>query len=115
MKKLILTESDKKVIISAKEKAIIETFAKTFNKIKRIDEYFQDSDSLPNQKMIDWVKNILYNSSPIELSASFRGMGNEKPIKNIMNDFFKHFEKDLDGLSHTDKYNIYLSIRQILK
>ena len=38
MKKIILTESDKKVIISAKEKAIIESFAKTFNKIKRIDE-----------------------------------------------------------------------------
>jgi hypothetical protein len=38
MKKLILNESDKKAIISAKEKAIIESFAKTFNSIKRIDE-----------------------------------------------------------------------------
>jgi hypothetical protein len=38
MKKLILTESDKKQIISAKEKAIMESFAKTFNSIKRIDE-----------------------------------------------------------------------------
>ncbi len=38
MKKIILTESDKKAIISAKEKAIIESFAKTFNSIKRIDE-----------------------------------------------------------------------------
>ena len=38
MKKLILNESDKKVIISAREKAIMESFAKTFNSIKRIDE-----------------------------------------------------------------------------
>ena len=38
MKKLILTESDKKKIILAKEKAIMESFAKTFNSIKRLDE-----------------------------------------------------------------------------
>jgi hypothetical protein len=37
-KKIILTESERKAIISDKEKAIIESFAKTFNKIKRIDE-----------------------------------------------------------------------------
>ena len=38
MKKIILTESDRKKIISEKEKAIVESFAKTFNKIKRLDE-----------------------------------------------------------------------------
>ena len=38
MKKIILTEADKKQIVSAKEKAILESFAKTFNKIKRLDE-----------------------------------------------------------------------------
>ena len=38
MRKIILTEADKKKIVSEKEKAIIESFAKTFNKIKRIDE-----------------------------------------------------------------------------
>lgn len=36
--KKFLNESDKKNIISEKEKMIIESFAKTFNKIKRIDE-----------------------------------------------------------------------------
>jgi len=34
----ILTESQKKQIIQDKEKAILESFASTFNKIKRIDE-----------------------------------------------------------------------------
>jgi len=37
-KKEFLTEAKRKAIISDKEKAIIESFAKIFNKIKRIDE-----------------------------------------------------------------------------
>ena len=37
-KKIFLTESEKKAIILEREKAIVESFAKTFNKIKRIDE-----------------------------------------------------------------------------
>ena len=36
--KEFLTEAKRKAIIADKEKAIIESFAKTFNKIKRIDE-----------------------------------------------------------------------------
>ncbi len=38
MKKILLTESEKKAIISEREKAIIANFVKTFNSIKRIDE-----------------------------------------------------------------------------
>lgn len=38
MKKILLTESEKKAIISEREQAIINNFAKTFNSIKRIDE-----------------------------------------------------------------------------
>lgn len=38
MKKIFLTEADRKKIISDREKAIVESFAKTFNSIKRIDE-----------------------------------------------------------------------------
>lgn len=37
-KKLFLTEADKKQILADKEKVILESFAKTFNKIKRLDE-----------------------------------------------------------------------------
>jgi hypothetical protein len=37
-KKEFLTEAKRKAIISDKEKAILESFVKTFNKIKRIDE-----------------------------------------------------------------------------
>jgi hypothetical protein len=38
MKKIFLNESEKKKLISEKEKMIIESFAKNFNKIKRVDE-----------------------------------------------------------------------------
>lgn len=38
MKKILLNESEKKAVILDREKAIVENFAKTFNKIKRIDE-----------------------------------------------------------------------------
>jgi hypothetical protein len=36
--KLFLTEADRKQILVNKEKIILENFAKTFNKIKRVDE-----------------------------------------------------------------------------
>jgi len=38
MKKLILTEAEKKQIIAQKEKAILENFSKIFEAIKRGDE-----------------------------------------------------------------------------
>jgi hypothetical protein len=38
MKKILLTESDKKHILTEREQAIIDKFAQTFNSIKRIDE-----------------------------------------------------------------------------
>ena len=37
-KKQFLTESDRKQILADTEKAILESFANTFNKIKRADE-----------------------------------------------------------------------------
>jgi hypothetical protein len=39
-KKEFLTETKRKVMLSEKEKLIVETFAKNFNKIKRIDEAY---------------------------------------------------------------------------
>ena len=38
MKKILLNESERKAIISEREKAIVESFAKQFNRIKRVDE-----------------------------------------------------------------------------
>lgn len=38
MKKVIITEKERQNIISQKEKAIMESFANTYNRIKRLDE-----------------------------------------------------------------------------
>ena len=46
--KLFLTEADRKQILANKEKIILENFAKTFNKIKRIDENEINGDTSPN-------------------------------------------------------------------
>lgn len=46
MKKILLNESEKKAIIAKREKAILESFAKTFNKIKRIDENELDTSEI---------------------------------------------------------------------
>jgi hypothetical protein len=38
MKKILLNESEKKAIVSERERLIVESFSKTFNSIKRLDE-----------------------------------------------------------------------------
>ena len=53
--KKFLTEADRKKAISEKEKAILENFAKSFNKIKRIDENeVSEAKALPS----DWKNPI---------------------------------------------------------
>jgi hypothetical protein len=62
-KKIFLTETDKKKIISEKERMIIETFAKNFNKIKRIDENEIEANNLnsDDQEILDDILSINEN------------------------------------------------------
>jgi hypothetical protein len=53
MKKIFLNESERLKLISEKEKEITESFAKTFNKIKRIDE--NEIPTQPNVLFPDWL------------------------------------------------------------
>jgi hypothetical protein len=76
MKKIILTESDKKVIISAKEKAIMESFAKTFNKIKRLDE----AEVSPMGAPAPAAAPQQGTSNPQEIEATIA-----KDVPNLMN------------------------------
>jgi hypothetical protein len=46
MKKILLNESERKAAILDREKAIVENFAKTFNKIKRLDENEDQTNSV---------------------------------------------------------------------
>ncbi len=65
--KKFLTESDRKAIISDKEKAILESFAKTFNKIKRIDEneLGTSNSNNPNTIRPDYDKLMTINDNQL--------------------------------------------------
>lgn len=56
MQKNILTEADRKRILADKEKAIIESFTNTFNKIKRVDEaeITQDDEDDERDVIVRW-------------------------------------------------------------
>lgn len=69
----ILTNKEKKEILEQKEKAIIESFQKNFNKIKRIDEseFMDDGDrddtfesNVPQEMLSEYLKGLAYNLSP---------------------------------------------------
>lgn len=53
MKKILLNESERKAAILDREKAIVENFAKTFNKIKRLDE--NEVSEGPKILFPDWL------------------------------------------------------------
>jgi hypothetical protein len=61
-KNRILTESQKREIIKDKEKMIIESFAKNFNKIKRIDEneIGQESNFKTPEEAFDYTIKRIY-------------------------------------------------------
>ena len=52
-KKEFLTEAKRNAIISEKEKAIVESFAKTFNKIKRLGEAELEESELLSEYQVD--------------------------------------------------------------
>jgi hypothetical protein len=81
MKKIFLNESEKKKLISEKEKMIIESFAKTFNKIKRIDENEINEPELnngtPDLNDADYIKELLNIYLPHNVGEAFPyGEGN---------------------------------------
>jgi len=103
MKKILLNESEKKSIISEREKLIMESFAKTFNSIKRIDENevpgletkemekkaFEFANS---PEMSQLVNKILANAKPEDIQQIKRavgsvseGMMNESDFTSFLN------------------------------
>jgi hypothetical protein len=76
-KKEFLTEAKRKAIIADKEKAILESFAKTFNKIKRIDENEInriDENELPSfaQGISQKYKLRLVNGDGVQLGKMYK-------------------------------------------
>lgn len=68
-KKEFLTEAKRKAIIADKEKAILESFAKTFNKIKRLDE--------------NEIEESKYDTSNIHPTNPLHGASDEE-LDNVM-------------------------------
>jgi hypothetical protein len=73
-KKQFLTESDRKQILADKEKAILESFAKTFNKIKRIDE---------NELTENNESTVLTSTDKNDLKQDIAKLKKEKPDAKV--------------------------------
>ena len=78
-KNRILTESQKRQIIENKEKLIINSFTKTFNKIKRIDE-----NEIPQTRLI--VDNLSVDANG-DFAADLTIMGEDSMIEGNLSDF----------------------------
>tara|TARA_Y100000389_G_C17445770_1_gene511501 strand:- start:247 stop:1161 length:915 start_codon:yes stop_codon:yes gene_type:complete len=78
-KSRILTEGEKKQIIQDKEKLIINSFTKTFNKIKRIDE-----NEIPQTRLI--VDNLSVDANG-DFEAELTIMGIDSYIEGNLSDF----------------------------
>lgn len=74
MKKQFLNESDRKQILADKEKAILESFASTFNKIKRVDE---------NEITEDNESTVLTSTDKNDLKQDIAKLKKEKPDAKV--------------------------------
>ena len=109
MKKIVLTESDRKKIISEREKAIVESFAKTFNKIKRLDES-DVNESKYDRSNLD-PSHPLYGASDEELDTVAHAMKKENEVideglltEDRIDDFFTFLAKDPNNKSMASAY-----------
>lgn len=97
MKKIILNESQKRAVILEREKAIVENFAKIFNKIKRIDENELDGnmnniekqafDFANSPEMGNFVNQILSKANPQEIQQLQNVVGSVNEGGMYENDF----------------------------
>ena len=97
-KKQFLTESDRKQILADTEKAILESFANTFNKIKRADENeINDINLEPQTKDVAY-----YIKKALEVESEYDFI-----VDNIGNLSSRYSRKKVIDFTATDK--IYVS------
>ena len=105
MKKILLTESERQKLITEREQAIINSFTKTFNTIKRIDENdgqdyeaasrgveyginpYQDQPEME----YDFIKSAIESASGDKVEK--RGMGdNDRPLySSLSNEYVTYY------------------------
>ena len=97
MKKIILTESDRKQILADKEKAILESFAKTFNKIKRTDETKINEEGLEPQ-----TKDVAYYiKKALEVESEY-----DFNVDKVSRLSRRYRHKEVIDFTATDKFEI---------
>ena len=103
-KKDFLTEAKRKAIIADKEKTIIESFAKTFNKIKRVYE----NEVSQSTNMGDKKRKIVVLVGPPSVGKS-TWTENNFPNAYVINrdDIVEKVASELKNLPLIDK-NLYL-------
>jgi hypothetical protein len=103
-KKQFLTESDRKQILADKEKAILESFAKTFNKIKRIDEneLTQNND---RETIVTLLKNEEFEYSTKNVDILSWNNGSNSKLK-ITFEGYEYTEEEWPGHSGLYELNV---------
>lgn len=89
MKKIFLNETEKQKIIADKEKAIMESFAKTYNKIKRVDE--NEIQGNPDVEFLKWEE--MWEDSPKDMKAVM--YFNKNMPENIWKKFLDKYRTDI--------------------
>jgi hypothetical protein len=92
MKKILLNESEKKAIISQREKAIIESFSKTFNSIKRVDENYGEDYELAS-------RGVEYGINP-EIEPELSDLGQLTPDQEEMKGYISKYVNSELELNH---------------
>jgi len=93
--KEFLTEAKRKAIIAEKEKAILESFAKTFNKIKRIDENELDMGEIGKQH-----RSTKYGINPYQEQPELSDLGQLTPDQEQMKEYISNYVNSELELNH---------------
>lgn len=92
MKKILLNESEKKAIITQREKAIIESFSKTFSSIKRVDENYGEDYELAS-------RGVEYGINP-EIEPELSDLGQLRPDQEEMKGYISKYVNSELELNH---------------
>lgn len=111
--KQFLTEAKRKAIIADKEKAILESFAKTFNKIKRIDENeineFEEENKVYSNRQefdMDYEKEYLNPQiDPSELYSDDDEISENEGLVDTRTTLAYRLVKQIAGILKNEMYN----------
>jgi len=90
MKKIFLNEAERKAIIADKEKTIIESFTKNFNRIKRVNEENFPTNDTPIEELILKFKEFNEISDDREAIKEYIKLANLRMEEALSDDVEYH-------------------------